>query len=125
MTQRMLAAPGGCGDDAFVEGDEHDWTTMCDEFPRCDPVNPDHVERDELSSGPPPKSYDPPPSHYATGGIDPWAYIEAQQLDYWQGNIVKYITRAGRKDIADKLDDLKKVRNFINRYIEIEEKSRG
>lgn len=68
-------------------------------------------------------SYRPPPSHYATGGIDPWAYIAAQGLDYWQGNVIKYVTRAGRKEIASKLDDLLKARDFLNWMIEREQEN--
>jgi len=41
--------------------------------------------------------------HYKTCGIQPVDYITANDLDYLEGNVVKYITRhrvkGGRKDI--------------------------
>lgn len=63
----------------------------------------------------------PPPSHYeGTGGLDPWAYIEAHGLDYWAGNVIKYVTRAGRKEIATVEEDLIKARNYIDYMIDRE-----
>jgi hypothetical protein len=43
-------------------------------------------------------------SHYRDCGIQPVEYIHANKLDYFEGNVVKYITRhrtkgQGRKDI--------------------------
>lgn len=68
-------------------------------------------------------SYDPPPEHYrGDGGLDPWRYIEAHGLDYWAGNVIKYVTRAGRKEIATVEEDLIKARNFLNYMIERERK---
>lgn len=76
------------------------------------------------AAGDPPRwvsSYDPPPDHYAgDGGLDPWKYIEAHGLDYWAGNVIKYVTRAGRKEIATVEEDLIKARNFLNYMIERE-----
>lgn len=71
-------------------------------------------------------AYRPPPSHYAgAGGLDPWAFIDAHGLDYWQGNVIKYVTRAGRKEIASRLDDLEKARDFLNYMIERERRNAG
>lgn len=72
-----------------------------------------------------PAAYDPPPGHYSTGaGIDPWAVWDAFGLDRdaYLANAVKYILRAGKKDIAPRLDDLIKARNYINKAIEREQK---
>lgn len=41
--------------------------------------------------------------------------IEDQQLPYHLGNVIKYIARAGYK--GDKLEDLKKARWYLDRYI--------
>lgn len=68
-----------------------------------------------------PKAYDPPPKHYDGNGIDPWAVWDAFDLDRYTANAVKYLLRAGKKDIAPRLDDLKKARNYINKAIEREE----
>lgn len=42
-------------------------------------------------------------------------FIEDQQLPYHLGNVIKYIARAGYK--GDKLEDLKKARWYLDRYI--------
>jgi hypothetical protein len=69
-----------------------------------------------------PAAYDPPPDHYASGaGIDPWAVWDAFDLDRYTANAVKYLLRAGKKDIAPRLDDLIKARNYINKAIEREQ----
>lgn len=52
------------------------------------------------------------PSHYTRGRIE---VIEDQQLPYHLGNVIKYIARAGHK--GDKLEDLKKARWYLDRYI--------
>jgi hypothetical protein len=60
------------------------------------------------------------PSHY--GGADnPYEaikVIEAHQLGFHRGNAVKYLLRAGRKDPARTVEDLKKACWYINREIE-------
>ena len=38
------------------------------------------------------------PDHYQQGSIETWDYIVDQQLGYLEGNIVKYISRAGKKE---------------------------
>ena len=56
------------------------------------------------------------PSHYTRGKIEVIDFIEDQQLPYHLGNVIKYIARAGYK--GDKLEDLKKARWYLDRYIE-------
>jgi hypothetical protein len=66
--------------------------------------------------------YRPPPTHYdAGGGLDPWKVWDAFDLDRYTANAVKYLLRAGKKDIAPRLDDLKKARDYVNKAIEREE----
>lgn len=60
------------------------------------------------------------PSHYTDGGIETIDFIEAKKLPYHLGNVVKYISRAGKKD--NELQDLKKAQWYLNRYIEFLEK---
>lgn len=55
------------------------------------------------------------PSHYNRGKIEVIDFIEDQGLSFHLGNVVKYITRAGSK--GDKLEDLKKARWYLDRYI--------
>ena len=56
------------------------------------------------------------PTHYTGGGIETIDFIEAKQLNFCLGNVVKYVARAGHKD--NKLEDLKKARWYLDREIE-------
>jgi len=62
------------------------------------------------------------PAHY--GGEDNTyeaiKVIEAWELDFHIGNVVKYISRAGKK--GSKIEDLKKAQWYLNRAIEKAEK---
>ena len=60
------------------------------------------------------------PSHYQQGNIEVWDFIVDQELGYLEGNIVKYITRAGKKDNESKLDDLLKAQAYIHKAVSIE-----
>ena len=55
------------------------------------------------------------PEHYKTGGIETIDFIEAKNLGYNLGNVVKYITRADHK--GNKLQDLQKAQWYLNREI--------
>ena len=55
------------------------------------------------------------PSHYKVGGIETIDFIEAKQLGYHLGNVIKYISRADHKD--DKLENLKKAQWYLNRAV--------
>ena len=55
--------------------------------------------------------------HYRKMAIQPWDIIEAHNLDFWSGNVIKYILR--RKD--NRLEDLKKARHYLDYLIEREE----
>ena len=60
------------------------------------------------------------PPHYKTGGIDFLDYAEAKGLteNAYLFNVVKYVSRAGRKIGADPVEDLKKAEFYIKREIE-------
>jgi hypothetical protein len=58
------------------------------------------------------------PAHYTAGGVEVIDAIEAWQLGFHLGNTVKYVARAGKKDPAKTLEDLKKARWYLNREIE-------
>lgn len=60
------------------------------------------------------------PPHYKTGGIETIDFIEAKELDYCCGNVIKYVTRAKHK--GNELEDLKKGLWYLNRAIEKLEK---
>lgn len=55
-------------------------------------------------------------THY-TSEIQHWDYVAANKLDYFQGQITKYITRWKKKN---GVEDLKKARHFLDKYIELE-----
>lgn len=59
------------------------------------------------------------PPHYNTGKIEVIEFIEDQKLGFNRGNAVKYITRAGKKDPAREIEDLKKAVWYLERDIEI------
>ena len=63
--------------------------------------------------------YDPVirPAHYCDGGIETLDFILAKKLDYLTGQVCKYICRAGKKDPAKELEDLKKARFYLERKI--------
>lgn len=44
--------------------------------------------------------------------------IEAWQLDFHLGNVIKYISRAGKKDPDKLLQDLEKAKWYLDRKIE-------
>jgi len=58
------------------------------------------------------------PPHYTDGGIDTLKFIEAKDLNYRLGNVVKYISRTGKKVDSDPLQDLEKARFYLDREIE-------
>lgn len=58
------------------------------------------------------------PSHYNDGKIEVIDYIEDQNLNFHLGNVVKYVSRAGKKDKDKTIEDLKKARWYLDRYIE-------
>tara|TARA_R100001463_G_scaffold132359_1_gene192982 strand:+ start:12368 stop:12574 length:207 start_codon:yes stop_codon:yes gene_type:complete len=59
------------------------------------------------------------PSHYQNGNIEVWDFIADQNLDYFAGNVVKYVCRAGTKEGESERDDLLKAVAYIRKKIEI------
>ena len=57
------------------------------------------------------------PTHYQ-GTIQPIDLINAQDLNFNLGNVVKYVCRAGKKQGENVLSDLEKAKNYINYEIE-------
>lgn len=56
-------------------------------------------------------------NHYKLLGIQPVEYIEKNQLDYFQGNVVKYITRHKAKNGAE---DVKKAAHYCQLILELQ-----
>ena len=58
------------------------------------------------------------PAHYqSAAGIEAIDVIEAFGLGFNLGNSIKYILRAGRKETAKTLEDLKKAAWYLQREI--------
>lgn len=58
------------------------------------------------------------PAHYTEGrDHEPADVIQDWQLNFFLGNTVKYISRAGRKPGADVIQDLEKARWYLDREI--------
>ena len=53
------------------------------------------------------------PTHYQ-GEIQPIDLINAQNLNFNLGNVVKYVCRAGKKQGETTLKDLEKAKDYIN-----------
>ena len=58
------------------------------------------------------------PPHYKAGGIETIDFIEAKDLNYRLGNVVKYVSRAGKKLNSDPVQDLEKAMFYLKREIE-------
>ena len=70
--------------------------------------NPDRgVEHDPINH----------PSHYTDGGIETIDFIEAKKLNYNCGNATKYISRAGKKDKAERAVDIAKAIWYLQREL--------
>lgn len=65
------------------------------------------------------------PPHYTTGGIDFLDYAEAKGLteNAYLFNVVKYVSRAGKKVGSDPVEDLKKAQFYLNREIAVRERA--
>ena len=57
------------------------------------------------------------PTYYNVGGIEVGDFIEAYDLNFNCGNVVKYIARAGRKDSESTLTALQKAQVYLSREI--------
>lgn len=55
------------------------------------------------------------PTHYTDGKYETIEFIERNRFDYHDGNAIKYISRAGKKDPDKLIEDLEKALWYINR----------
>lgn len=69
--------------------------------------------------------YDPVdnPEHYLFGGIATIDYIEAKlggdgAYAFCLGNVLKYVSRAGKKDVGKEVQDLEKAAWYLKRAID-------
>lgn len=59
--------------------------------------------------------------HYNKNVIQPWHIIDSHNLDFYEGNAIKYILR--RK--GDRVEDLQKAIHYLERKIELEQEHEG
>jgi len=57
------------------------------------------------------------PKHYDLG-IQPVEVIDKWELDFYLGNVLKYIARAGKKDNVSELEDLEKAKHYLEMKIQ-------
>lgn len=63
------------------------------------------------------------PPHYTSYVVEPMTFIILNNLPFWQGNIVKYAVRAGKKlypncdAVQSEIKDLEKVRRYAEMRI--------
>ena len=63
------------------------------------------------------------PNHYNIGKIETYDYIESLELNFALGNVIKYVSRCGKKRVPGKsiknscLEDLKKARWYLDKEI--------
>jgi hypothetical protein len=85
------------------------WCATHDRDPaQCHPVTRGSDRREKVDH----------PSHY--GGDTTYEtikVIEAWGLGFHLGNVVKYVSRAGKKDSGELLADLQKARWYLDRFI--------
>ena len=55
-------------------------------------------------------------SHYTGGSIQPIEYIHANKLDFFEGNVVKYVTRHKSKGGAE---DIRKAIHYLEMLLEL------
>ena len=59
------------------------------------------------------------PEHYKSGEFDVIAFCMHHKLSFSEGNVIKYITRAGKKS-KNKIEDYEKAKEYIDRMIQRE-----
>lgn len=55
-------------------------------------------------------------SHYAKQGIQAWDYIAANEIGYFEGNVIKYVSRWKQKG---GIEDLRKAQHYLSKLIEL------
>ncbi len=90
-----------------------DYCPKCTQFRRWPDGTCQNCDKEPERLSPQPDN-----SHYAKLKMQPWDYIIANELNFFEGNVVKYVTRWRHKN---GLDDLRKARVYIDELIRQEE----
>jgi len=59
-------------------------------------------------------------THYKKKTIEPWDFIAANNIGFFEGNAIKYLSRWRDKG---GVEDLRKARHYIEKLIELETKN--
>lgn len=59
-------------------------------------------------------------THYHDMPFSPFDIIDAFGLDFYAGNVLKYLLRAGRKPGVNGVEDLEKARHYLTELIDRE-----
>jgi hypothetical protein len=92
---------------AIEKKPSHGWIRVCPTLPEGESPTP----------LPTPDPVNHPP-HYKAGGIETIDYIEAKDFNYRLGNVIKYVSRAGKKEGVDPVQDLEKAAWYLQREID-------
>ena len=66
------------------------------------------------------------PDHYTKDKkIEPIKVIEDWGLGFCLGNVIKYVSRAGKKDPTKEIEDLEKALFYLDRHISTLKKQKG
>lgn len=57
------------------------------------------------------------PAHYKAGSQDVIAFCQHHDINFARGNVIKYVTRAGKKNPDKELEDLNKAKEYLEREI--------
>jgi hypothetical protein len=55
-------------------------------------------------------------NHYAKQEIQTWDYIAANEIGYFEGNVIKYVSRWKQKG---GIEDLRKAQHYLSKLIEL------
>ena len=110
---------------AKVRGETKSWDSVgnCDQNEMYNIVSP--LKPTELPPPPPGKavganSIQHGGDHYKKKSIQPWDYVAVNNLGFFEGNAIKYITR--HKD-KNGVEDLKKAIHYLEKLIELEQQN--
>ena len=65
------------------------------------------------------------PDHYTQWAVEPIVFIMQNDMEFWRGNIIKYVTRAGSKPypgqdkVQSEITDLKKAMRYCEMRINL------
>lgn len=93
-----MSAQPVCSTCGTINSDGH--AVTCPQHPNNRQVGGDHYK-----------------SNAAANGLQHWDVVDLFQLDYFQGNVSKYLFRWRHKN---GLEDLEKARHYLDKYIDLE-----